>query len=75
MYRIRTEWGARLRQVRGDRKQVDMAKLVGVSQPTWSKLERGEFEVSDTLKLQIARRVGVKVAELWSWPEGSDDSE
>lgn len=72
MYQVRGEWGHRLRDLRGERNQVEMAAMTGVSQATWSKLERGLFEVSDTLKVQIAQRAGVRVGDLWAWPEGVD---
>lgn len=73
MYSIRTEWGRRLREVRGERSQQEMAALVGIPQASWSKLERGKVGVSDELKVQIARRAGVLTSVLWAWPEGTDD--
>lgn len=61
-------WGAELRNRRGDRSQVEIARLSGVDQGKISLLERGKVGPLDSDKLALARVYGCEVAELFSFP-------
>ena len=57
--------GLRIRQLRGARRQRELAAALGVSQSHWSQMERGRKPNPslDTLK-GLARVLGVSLAEL-----------
>jgi transcriptional regulator with XRE-family HTH domain len=49
---------------------LEVADLTGLSVPMLSRLERGERRVRPETKVRIARRLGVRIADLFE--EGSD---
>jgi phage repressor protein C with HTH and peptisase S24 domain len=52
----------RIKEVRGSDAQTVAARKTGMSQPMWSKLERGEVEVQDTALLpRIAEAYGISL--------------
>jgi phage repressor protein C with HTH and peptisase S24 domain len=52
----------RIKEVRGGDPQTVAAKKTGMSQPMWSKLERGEVDVADTALLpRIAEAYGISL--------------
>lgn len=68
-------WGARVAARRADLglTQTQFAEVVGTTQQTISKIEKGEMIPHDKLKVTIAQRTGTKVDELFAWPEGPID--
>ncbi len=50
-------------------KQGDLAELVGVRRETIIRLERGQYNPSLKLAMDIAKVFGVTVEELFSFPE------
>lgn len=65
------EWADRVRDARrsAELSQLDLARQVGVSQQTISKLEHAEIRPSDPVKLAIAVAFDVEVPELFPWPD------
>ena len=43
----------------------DLAHFTGCAHTTLSRLEKGEIDVSASLKARIARALGVPVGDLW----------
>jgi transcriptional regulator with XRE-family HTH domain len=43
----------------------EVADLVGIEASGWSRVERGERPLRPATKVAVARRLGVKVRELW----------
>ena len=60
------ELGERLTQLRKERgvTQVEMAELLGVSQPVYSGYERGELRLHGELLVQLARILKVSADEI-----------
>lgn len=60
------EVGERLRRLRGARDvtQVELAKLVGVTQSSVSEMERGIRTVTSNLAVKIARALRVSIDEI-----------
>ena len=54
--------------------QTEMGRLVGVSRQTISQIERGDYSPSVTLALKIAKVLGVRVEDIFSY-EKDDDNE
>ncbi|CAG9621587.1 helix-turn-helix transcriptional regulator [Sutcliffiella rhizosphaerae] len=52
--------------------QTDLGNLVGVTRQTIGFIEKGEFSPSIALSLRIAKRLQVKVDDLF-WLEGEDE--
>ncbi len=50
-------------------KQGDLAELVGVRRETIIRLERGQYNPSLKLAMDIAKVFGVTVEELFSFPD------
>ncbi len=50
-------------------KQGDLAELVGVRRETIIRLEKGQYNPSLKLAMDIAKVFGVTVEELFSFPE------
>ena len=53
--------------------QSEMGKLAGVSSPTISLLERGDYSPSVTLALKIAKICQVTVEDIFSYREEEKD--
>lgn len=65
------ELRSRLRQWRVDAglSQDDVADLTGMSKAMVSRVERGERELAPLTKVRFARRLGVRVADLFEVEE------
>lgn len=62
-------WGEKVRARRqGIYTQEALADLIGVDQSTISRIERGQFPLSDTMKFKIAGALGVTLDELFPYP-------
>ena len=61
----------RLRFERGELSQADVAERVGVSRQTIVSIERGDYNPSVKLALQLARALGATVDQLFEL-EASD---
>jgi transcriptional regulator with XRE-family HTH domain len=61
----------RLRQWRIDAglSQDEVSDLTGVSKAMLSRVERGERELAPLTKVKVARRLGVRVADLFEVEE------
>lgn len=66
-------WGERVGQRRADLglTQARFAEVVGVTQQTISKIEKGEMIPHDILKVRIAQCTGTRVDVLFAWPKGA----
>lgn len=53
--------------------QTEMGRLVGVSRQTISQIERGDYSPSVTLALKIAKVLGVRVEDIFSYEENDDN--
>lgn len=53
--------------------QTEMGRLVGVSRQTISQIERGDYSPSVTLALKIAKVLGVRVEDIFSYEEDDED--
>lgn len=47
--------------------QTEMGNLVGVSRQTISQIERGDYSLSVTLALKIAKVFNVRVEDIFSY--------
>lgn len=68
--KLARQWGAAVRKRREQRglTQATLGKACDVSQQTIDRIERGETIPRDRLKVVIAARLGVAVADLFAWP-------
>lgn len=57
--------GARLRELRGDRSQQEIANAIGVEVMTISNYERGERVPNDKNKIKLASYFGKTVQEIF----------
>ena len=57
--------GARLRELRGDRSQQEIANAIGVEVMTISNYERGERVPNDENKIKLASYFGKTVQEIF----------
>ncbi len=57
--------GLKLKDLRGDKKVVDVAKAIGVSQSTISMYETGERVPRDSIKVKLANFFGVSVESIF----------
>lgn len=57
--------GARLRDLRGDRSQQEVANAIGVEVMTISNYERGERVPNDENKIKLASYFGKTVQEIF----------
>lgn len=64
-------WGGRVAARRAELglTQAKFASVVGTSQQTISRIEKGEIIPHDKMKLRIAQRTGSKVDVLFAWPD------
>lgn len=68
--RLGVTWGAAVRKRREKRglSQAQLARACDTSQQTIAKIETGKLIPRDRLKVVIAARLGVAVADLFAWP-------
>jgi DNA-binding XRE family transcriptional regulator len=57
--------GARLRELRGDRSQQEIANAIGVEVMTISNYERGERVPNDENKIKLANYFGKTVQDIF----------
>lgn len=57
--------GAKLRELRGNRSQAEIADALGVTSMAISQYERGERIPNDIMKLKIAEYFNVTVTEIF----------
>ena len=57
--------GARLRLLRGDRTQAQVAKDLGMTTMMLSRYERGDRRPNDELKIRMARYYGTTVSAIF----------
>lgn len=55
----------KLRELRGNASQDEVAKNIGVSKSAWAMYERGERVPRDEVKIRIANFFGVSVQEIF----------
>lgn len=67
--------GALLRAHRGDRTQVDVAGLLGISDSTYSDYERGVAAPSLPMLLLLLDVLGIQAADIIALLEGHHDDE
>ena len=53
--------------------QTEMGKLAGVSRPTISQIERGDYSPSVTLALKLAKICEVNVEDIFIYEEEIND--
>lgn len=75
--RIAVLWGLNLRKRRSDdgHTQTGLAELVGLSQETVSRYERGVAPWTPEMMLTFAVALDTRVADLFPWPTGIEDAE
>lgn len=56
---------SKLRELRGDKSQQEIAKAIGVTKSAWAMYERGERIPRDEVKLQIAKYFGIPVQDIF----------
>lgn len=71
---LRAEWGRRIRAARIQRGLTvfHLAQLAGIDPGGVSRIERGTQGVGDDMKIQFARALGVRVAEIFVFPDTTD---
>lgn len=74
MQALRTLWGQRIITARraAGLTQVQLAAAVGVPQQTISQWERGVAAPRDDRRPHLARALGITVAELFAYPDGTN---
>ena len=70
MHELHRSWGTRIKNRRQalSMTQVSFATLVGITQSTVSKIERGDHCPSDAMKWRIAGVLRLTVEELFPYP-------
>lgn len=67
---IQTEsTGAMLRQLRGDKTQAEVAKILGITKSSWAMYERDQRIPRDEIKVRIATYFGKSIEELFYPPK------
>lgn len=68
---LQTRWGQRLRALRAQRdlSLSDLASLVEITKGQLSRIENGLSGASDEVKVRIAAAYGVRVEDIWTYPE------
>lgn len=56
---------SKLRRLRGNRTQEEVADAIGVTKSAWAMYERGERTPRDEIKVKIAKYFGVTIEELF----------
>ncbi|MEA5041587.1 MAG: helix-turn-helix transcriptional regulator [Oscillibacter ruminantium] len=62
---MQKEIGQRIRQLRGEESQTQLAKELGINKSSLAMYERGERTPRDEVKVRIANRFGLTVGELF----------
>lgn len=57
--------GEKLKELRGNRSQDEMAKEIGVTKSSWAKYERNERVPRDEVKIRIAKFFKKTVQEIF----------
>lgn len=65
---------SKLRRLRGDKTQEEVADAIGVTKSAWAMYERGERTPRDEIKVKIAKYFGVTVEELFFLQKVSTNS-
>lgn len=75
--RVAALWGQNIRDARRARKltQIDLARLVNLSQTAISRYERGEGSFTPDLMLSFAFALDATVTALFAWPEQVESEE
>lgn len=60
-------FGAKLKELRGDRSQEEMANAIGITKSSWAMYERNERVPRDEVKVKIAKYFGKSVQEIFFW--------
>lgn len=58
-------FGEKLRELRGEKSQEEMAKEVGVTKSSWAMYERNERVPRDEVKIRIAKHFNLTVQEIF----------
>lgn len=58
-------FGAKLKELRGDRSQEEMANAIGITKSSWAMYERNERVPRDEVKVKIAKYFGKSVQEIF----------
>lgn len=58
-------FGSKLRELRGNRSQEEMAKEIGITKSSWAMYERNERIPRDEVKVRIAQFFGKTVQEIF----------
>ncbi|MFD9948346.1 helix-turn-helix transcriptional regulator [Nonomuraea sp. NPDC059023] len=61
-----------LRFARGEMTQADLAERVGVTRQTVIAIEQGRYSPSLEMAFKIARALGVKLDDVFQYPEDGD---
>ena len=73
--RLMTVMNNKLRTWRTEQRLTleEVTDLTGISASMWSRVERGERQLSPQMKVLVARRLGVRVRELFPLEEEPHD--
>lgn len=58
-------FGLKLKELRGERSQEEMAKEIGITKSSWAMYERNERIPRDEVKVKIAKFFGKTVQEIF----------
>ena len=58
-------FGSKLRELRGNRSQEEMANEIGITKSSWAMYERNERVPRDEVKVKIADYFGKTVQEIF----------
>lgn len=69
-------WGELVKDRRTalDLSQMTLASAVDVDKSTISRIERGEIAATDDVRIRLARALGVRVAELFPYPDSTAEA-
>lgn len=68
---LHIKWGRQLRQYRKDRglSLREVSDRAGISKAYYCYLEAGQNDPSTEVRLSIAAALGVRVEDIWAYPE------
>lgn len=58
-------FGEKLKELRGDRSQQEMADELGITKSSWAMYERNERIPRDEVKIRVAKFFGLSVQEIF----------
>lgn len=66
---MNAKWGERMKSLRKarDLSAAEIAKAAEITPQYFHAIERGQYSPSDDVKLRIAKAMGVKVSEIFSY--------